>query len=25
VERFVWSDPQVEIVSTERTWLETGG
>lgn len=25
VERFVWSDPEVEIVSTERIWLETGG
>jgi len=25
VERFIWSDPEVEIVSTERTWLETGG
>jgi hypothetical protein len=25
VERFIWSDPGVEVVSTERTWLETGG
>jgi len=25
VERFIWSDPEVEVVSTERTWLETGG
>jgi hypothetical protein len=25
VERFVWSDPEVEVVSMERTWLETGG
>lgn len=24
VERFVWSHPEVTVVSTERTWLETG-
>ena len=23
VERFVWSFPEVEVVDTERTWLET--
>jgi uncharacterized protein YlxP (DUF503 family) len=25
VERFIWSEPAVEVVSMERTWLETGG
>jgi len=25
VERFIWSDPEVEVVWMERTWLETGG
>jgi len=25
VERFIWSDPEIEVVSMERTWLETGG
>lgn len=25
VERFIWSDPEVEVVSMERTWLETDG
>ena len=25
VERFIWSDPDVEVVSMERTWLEIGG
>jgi len=25
VERFIWSDPEVEVVSMERSWLETGG
>lgn len=24
VERFVWSHPEVEVVETERTWLERG-
>jgi uncharacterized protein len=24
VERFVWSNPEVEVVETERTWLERG-
>jgi uncharacterized protein YlxP (DUF503 family) len=24
VERFIFSDPEVEVVSTERTWTETG-
>ncbi len=23
LERFVWSFPEVEVVATERTWLET--
>lgn len=23
VERFVWSRPDVEVLSTERTWLDT--
>jgi uncharacterized protein YlxP (DUF503 family) len=23
VERFVWSFPEVEVLSTDRTWLET--
>ena len=23
VERFVWSFPEVDVLSTERTWLET--
>jgi hypothetical protein len=25
VERFVWSHPGLEVVATERTWLETDG
>jgi uncharacterized protein YlxP (DUF503 family) len=25
VERFVWSQPQLEVLSDQRTWLETGG
>ncbi len=25
VERFVWATPEVEVVSCERVWLETGG
>ena len=25
VERFIWSDPEVEVIWMERTWLETGG
>ena len=25
VERFIWSAPEVEVVSMERSWLETGG
>jgi uncharacterized protein YlxP (DUF503 family) len=25
VERFIWSDLEIEVVSMERTWLETGG
>ena len=24
VERFVWSEPEVEVVTCERAWLETG-
>ena len=24
VERFVWSDPEVDVVTMERTWMETG-
>ncbi len=24
VERFVWSNPEVEVIETERTWLERG-
>lgn len=23
VERFVWSFPEIDVLSTERTWLET--
>ncbi len=25
VERFIWSEPEVEVVSMERTWLESRG
>jgi len=25
VERFVWSFPEIEVLSMERTWLETDG
>jgi hypothetical protein len=25
VERFIWSDPGVEVVAMERSWLETDG
>ncbi len=25
VERFVWSHPEVEVLSTERSWLEPDG
>jgi uncharacterized protein YlxP (DUF503 family) len=24
VERFVWSDPEIDVISAERTWSETG-
>jgi len=24
VERFIWSDPEIDVVSLERTWSETG-
>ncbi len=24
VERFVWSNPEVQVLDVERTWLETG-
>lgn len=25
VERFVWSHPELEVIATRRTWLETEG
>jgi uncharacterized protein YlxP (DUF503 family) len=25
VERYVWSDPRVEVISAERSWLEPEG
>jgi uncharacterized protein YlxP (DUF503 family) len=25
VERFIWAHPQIEVISIDRHWLETGG